>query len=394
MATANPATAVAKKVDVSTNDGKTFSEKVFFLELWSIGNTVSQKTVEVKDKEQKFGPFKQIQFRFDKDRNYIYTKSDVNQGFDETYAGTASEYSISGLSAGSAKTVIRIGRTNNANDIAEQYNGPAERVEVKVETAIISGPTLEPGEGSWTSKKWNNGKERTITGDGSDPEDARFAVRQLDNDGYCKILGDGTAEIKGKGRFYVFKKDAQSALVKKEEYLWKPNVEVSFDINVDSILPSDKRFINLGGCTNHFTDVDKNSNGRNYSVVGRYDRDGVGFKKETIHGVYDEYFKKDQKLKTKTWYNIRYKQTVETDKKIRLEGWLDDTKIGEYIDDGGMTQDTKDTDLVVKSGDKDALHYPIKDGKMVWTAGAYSGLYIRLTGTVKTFIKNLSVKEI
>jgi hypothetical protein len=133
MGTADPATAISKKVDVSTNDGKTFSEKVFFLELWSIGNTVSQKTVEVKDKEQKFGPFKQIQFRFDKDRNYIYTKSDVNQGFDETYAGTASEYSISGLSAGSAKTVIRIGRTNNANDIAEQYNGPAERVEVKVE---------------------------------------------------------------------------------------------------------------------------------------------------------------------------------------------------------------------------------------------------------------------
>ena len=45
---------------------------------------------------------------------------------------------------------------------------------------------------SWTSEKWNNGNERTITGDDSDPEDARFAVRQLDEDGYCKILGDGT----------------------------------------------------------------------------------------------------------------------------------------------------------------------------------------------------------
>ena len=135
MATVNPATAIPKKVDVSTNDGKTFSEKVFFLELWSIGNTASQKTIEVKGEGQKLGPFKQIQFRFDKDRNYIYTKSDVNQRFDETYAGTASEYSISGLSAGNAKTVIRIGRTNSANDVAEQYNGPAERVEVKVETA-------------------------------------------------------------------------------------------------------------------------------------------------------------------------------------------------------------------------------------------------------------------
>ena len=90
-------------------------------------------------KNRVYGPFKQIQFRFDKDRNYIYTKSDVNQRFDETYAGTASEYSISGLSAGSAKTVIRVGRTNNANDIAEQYNGLAERVEVKVETATSLG---------------------------------------------------------------------------------------------------------------------------------------------------------------------------------------------------------------------------------------------------------------
>src|SRR5919106_6210281 len=139
MATANQASAIPKKVDVSTNDGKKFSEKVFFLELWSIGNTASQKTIEVKGEGQKFGPFKQIQFRFDKNHNYIYTKSDVNQRFDETYAGTASEYSISGLSAGSAKTVIRVGRTNSTDDIAEQYDGPAERVEVKVETATISG---------------------------------------------------------------------------------------------------------------------------------------------------------------------------------------------------------------------------------------------------------------
>ena len=99
-------------------------------------------------------------------------------------------------------------------------------------------------------------------------------------------------------------------------------------------------------------------------------------------------------LDTKTWYNIRYKQTIETDKKIKLEGWLDGTKIGEYIDDGGMTQDTKDINSVAKSGDKDALYCPIKNGNMVWTVGAYSGLYIRLTGTVKTFIKNLSVKEV
>ena len=31
--------------------------------------------------------------------------------------GTASEFSISGLSAGNAKTVIRTGKTNSANDV-------------------------------------------------------------------------------------------------------------------------------------------------------------------------------------------------------------------------------------------------------------------------------------
>src|SRR5919106_6304502 len=108
MATANPATAIPKKVDVSTNDGKTFGEKIFFLDLWSIGNTASKKTIEIEGEESRNGPFKQIQFRFDKDRNYIYTKSDANQkGFDETYTGTDSEYSISGLSADGAKTVIQ-----------------------------------------------------------------------------------------------------------------------------------------------------------------------------------------------------------------------------------------------------------------------------------------------
>ena len=39
-----------------------------------------------------------------------------------TYAGTASGFSISGFSAGA---VIRIGKTNNASDVIEQYNGPA-----------------------------------------------------------------------------------------------------------------------------------------------------------------------------------------------------------------------------------------------------------------------------
>ena len=73
-----------KKVNVSINGGKSFSENVFFLELWSIGNTNSEKTIEVKGGQNFSGTFKQIQFAFDKDNNYIITKSDTNQkGLDE-----------------------------------------------------------------------------------------------------------------------------------------------------------------------------------------------------------------------------------------------------------------------------------------------------------------------
>ena len=133
MATVNPATAIQKKVEVSIKDGKTFSEEVFFLHLESVGNVTSEKEIKVTDGEGFSGAFKQIQFRFDKDRNYIYTKFDNDQKeFDEKYKGTASEFSISGLSAGNAKTVIRTGKTNSANDVSEKHNGPADRVKVIV----------------------------------------------------------------------------------------------------------------------------------------------------------------------------------------------------------------------------------------------------------------------
>ena len=181
-----------------------------------------------------------------------------------------------------------------------------------------------------------------------------------------------------------------------------------------------RNFSILVAVTNHFTDdagLDfskhenkerANSNGRNYSVVGRYDDDDtkVGFKKETVHGVYDEKNMTDENLKTKIWYKIKYRQTViEPDKKIKLEGWLDDEMIGEFIDDGNMTEleekkgkpNKKAIDRlnpVLENDDKFALKGKMTKLNQVWTEGAYSGLYIRLTGTEKTFIKNLSVKEI
>lgn len=70
------------------------------------------------------------------------------------------------------------------------------------------------------------------------------------------------------------------------------------------------------------------------------------------------------------------------------------TKIGEYIDDGSMTQNKKDSDPVVESGDKNRFISLLRNENMVWTAGEQSGLQIRLTGTVKIFIKNLLEKEV
>jgi hypothetical protein len=420
MASANQTTAIQKKVEVSIKDGKTFSEEVFFLHLESVGNITSEKKIEVKDGEGISGAFKQIQFRFDKDRNYIYTKNDNNQKeFDEKYKGTASEFSISGLSAGNAKTVIRTGRSNSANDVAEQHNGSAELVQVKVEQNTIS-ELASSKKGFWSSKESWKSNRPEINQDGPDPLDKRLEIQQLEG-GKVKISGDGIAEIDGKGRLYIFKKDKQSALDKKTECLWEPNLEVSCEIKVDEVVSdeNEKKFFNIGGCTNHFTDdagLDfsksenkkrANSNGRNYSIVGRYDDDDtkVGFKKETVHGVYDEKNMTDEKLKTKIWYKIKYRQTViEPDKKIKLEGWLDDEMIGEFIDDGNMTELEKKGEPnkkaidrlnpVLENDDKFALKGKMTKLNQVWTEGAYSGLYIRLTGTEKTFIKNLSVTEI
>jgi len=221
----------------------------------------------------------------------------------------------------------------------------------------------------------------------------KLVAKQLDTDGSITVNYLNEAFINGKGRFYLFKKDEQSALAKQEQYLWGPNIEVSLDIKVDEVISSDKRFVNIGGPTNHFTDVvEGNSNGRNYSLVLRFDRSGVAFKKETIHGVYDEYEVNPMQCKIGEWYNVRYRQIVIEDNVVGLEGWINGKGIGTLADDGKMTKDTTKTDPIV--GTDNALYYPIQNARQVWTVGAYSGCYIRLTGTVKTQIKNLSVREI
>ena len=72
------------KINVSINGGKSFSENIFFLELWSIGNTNSEKTIGVKGGQNFSGTFKQIQFAFDKDhviflQNIILIKRDLTK---------------------------------------------------------------------------------------------------------------------------------------------------------------------------------------------------------------------------------------------------------------------------------------------------------------------------
>ena len=247
-------------------------------------------------------------------------------------------------------------------------------------------------------------------------------------------------KLSGKGRFYVFKKDEKSALEKDEECLWGPNIEVSCDIKVDSIISSDddndddnddddnedkkkkkrpKAFINVGGCTNHFAphNGDKNvinSNGRNYSIRAYLNRGFVGYEKETVHGIYDaveaEKYPQD-KMPLSKWYTYKFKQTVDG-KDVKLEGSIkeeghDEISFGSFTDKGQMTKlnkedfkeekDHKEVHEILQrviDKEKGVLYERMTKKNQVWTAGAYSGLYIRLTGTVKTFIKNLSVKEI
>jgi len=306
----------------------------------------------------------------------------------------------------------------------------------------------------WSSNDtWNEGGERTIKKEGPDRCDKRFVAKQLDDDGYFKIRGDGTAEFKGKGRLYVLKEDEKAALDKKEEYLWEPNLEVSCDIKVDSIGSSDddddeddkkkkKRnddddddkkkkkqaaFINVGGCTNHFAPhkVDKedddeddddviNSNGRNYSIRAFFSRGFVGYEKETVHGVYDKYEAKNyeqDEMPLSKWFTYKFKQTVDG-KDVKLDGSIkeeghDEISFDTFTDKGQMTKLNKEDfekekdhkkvhkilQRVIKE-EKGVLYERMTKKNQVWTAGAYSGLYIRLTGMKKVYIKNLTVKEI
>lgn len=259
----------------------------------------------------------------------------------------------------------------------------------------------------WSSNEtWNNGVTRTIEPEeGTDPNDVRFVAKQLD--GPFTILGNGTAEFNGKGRLYVFKKDEESALDKKTEFLWKPNLEISCEMRVDEIVtPEDeeeeeKAFINVGGCTNHFASVNRNSNGRNYSIRVYFSRGFVGYEKETIHKVYDdeeaENFEQN-KMPLSTWFTFKFRQKAVDDRNMKLDGWIDGKSFGPYTDNGKMTElnDKAKRKLrkVLENKDRGALHGKMTKLSQVWTVGAYSGLYIRLTGTKKGAIRNIIVKEI
>ena len=138
--TVDPTTAIPKKVNVSIKDGQTISEEVLLLEIWSTGNVNGEKTIQVKDEGKSIkGTFRQIQLKFDINNNYIYTKNSDNQKLEKTYSGTASEFSISGLSTGNANTVIRTAKTSSISDLSKKYDGSAELVEVKVENPINGG---------------------------------------------------------------------------------------------------------------------------------------------------------------------------------------------------------------------------------------------------------------
>ena len=162
MGTVSPTTAIQKRVDVSVDNGQSKGDKVYFLEIWSIGSAPGDKTVEANDGKKFTGTFRQIQFKFDKDNNYIYTKVDDNQkDFDEEYSGTASGFTISGLSAGNAKTVVRTAKTNDESNLSELHNGKAESVKVKVEEVDGETELTLPNDGRPQPEKGANKDVKT-----------------------------------------------------------------------------------------------------------------------------------------------------------------------------------------------------------------------------------------
>src|SRR5215217_7876881 len=171
-------TAIQKRVDVTIVDKRVFDGIVSLLEIWSTG--ASKIILEAKGGESFSGTFKQLQFRFDTKYNYIYTKSDVSQKeFDATYRGTVSEFSISGLS-NNVNTVIRMAKNNNARDLSELYNAPAERIEVNVERSANAELILEPKEGFVKEGGW-----------GGNPDPVTWEViRMKDNPQLFKIVED------------------------------------------------------------------------------------------------------------------------------------------------------------------------------------------------------------
>jgi hypothetical protein len=273
----------------------------------------------------------------------------------------------------------------------------------------------------WQSKgSWDNNNPRMIEDEGFDPQDKRFFVKQMSDkwnrddeknepagefNGYFNILGNGEAEFSvAQGRFYVFKNEQTMDFnLNKERDLWSPNLEVSCDIKIEDLnYPrKDKKFINFGGCTNHFADVGKNSNGRNYSMNIELEDPKVGFKKETIHGVYDTPDETEKKLEfpLHRYVNLKFRQGVLDDNNIELEGWVDGEPIGKYTDFGQMTDLNKATSKqkeeleAVLNEDKECLCFPLESKTQVWSVGAYSGLYIRINRVKEGYIRNLTVTE-
>jgi hypothetical protein len=127
----------------------------------------------------------------------------------------------------------------------------------------------------------------------------------------------------------------------------------------------------------------------------------VGYEKETIHKVYDdkeaENFEQN-KMPLSTWFTYRFRQKVLDDRTMELEGSIDEQSFGSYTDNVKMTElnDKAKGKLrrVLKNKDKGAFHGKMTKLRQVWTMGAYSGLYIQLTGTKKGAIRNLTVKQI
>ena len=139
--------AAARNTIVLIKGEKKYEDNLFALEISYASDDTTDKTIQTSITDKQNGNFKDVQFRYDKGANYIYTTTDSNsKDYSRIYKGNSSQFSVT-ESGDNIKKVIKVNKTNNETDWSQIYEGSELGVEIKIQpTAEIIGPT-KPTEG-------------------------------------------------------------------------------------------------------------------------------------------------------------------------------------------------------------------------------------------------------